>query len=85
MRPDWLAPADAMPWPVTTPFRMRPNLEKLDIDAPALLLRDELTDVYRRERERVIATHRERAMVGVPNDDALAADRKSTRLNSSHG
>ena len=62
-----------MPWPVTTPFRMRPNLEKLDIDAPALLLRDELTDVYRRERERVIATHRERAMVGVPNDDALAA------------
>ncbi len=62
-----------MPWPVTTPFRMRPNLEKLDADAPAWLLRDELAEVYRRERGQVIATHRERAMVGSPNEDALAA------------
>ena len=53
-----------MPWPIVTPFRMRPNLEKLDPVAPALLLRDELADVYRRERERVIAAHPERAMVG---------------------
>ena len=43
---------------------MRPNLEKLDPVAPALLLRDELADVYRRERERVISSHTERAMVG---------------------
>ena len=62
-----------MPWPVTTPFRMRPNLEKLDADAPALLLRDELADVYRRERERVLAAHHERAVVGAPNAQALAA------------
>ena len=73
MQPDWLTPANAIPWPVTTPFRMRPNLEKLDADAPALLLRDELAAVYRRERERVIATHRERAIVGEPNQHALAA------------
>ena len=61
-----------MPWPVVAPFRMRPNLEKLDPVAPALLLRDELADVYRRERERVIEAHRERAMVGTANDAVLA-------------
>ncbi len=62
-----------MPWPVVTPFRMRPNLEKLDPVAPALLLRDDLADVYRRERERVIDAHRERAMVGIANEAALNA------------
>ena len=62
-----------MPWPVVTPFRMRPNLEKLDPVAPALLLRDELADVYRRERELVIAAHAERAMVGTANDAVLTA------------
>ncbi len=70
---DWLTPAAQIPWPVVTPFRMRPNLEKLDPVAPALLLRDELADVYRRERELVIATHAERAMVGTANDAVLAA------------
>ena len=75
MLPDWLTPASAMPWPVTTPFRMRPNLEKLDAAAPALLLRDELVDVYQRERERVMVAHRERAVVGAPNAQALAAIR----------
>ena len=54
------------------PFRMRPNLEKLDPVAPALLLHDELAGVYRRERERVIEAHRERAMVGTANDAVLA-------------
>ena len=62
-----------MPWPVVTPFRMRPNLEKLDPVAPALLLRDGLADVYRRERELVTAAHWERAMVGTPNADVLSA------------
>jgi hypothetical protein len=61
---DWLTPAERMPWPVVAPFRMRPNLEKLDADAPALLLRDDLADVYRRERAKVLATHPERALVG---------------------
>jgi dimethylamine monooxygenase subunit A len=62
-----------MPWPVTTPFRMRPNLEKLDVAAPALLLRDGLVDVYRRERQRVIAAHANRSMVGTANESVLAA------------
>lgn len=72
---DWLTRATQMPWPVVTPFRMRPNLEKLDPVAPALLLRDELADVYRRERERVFEAHPERAMVGLADDTALAAIR----------
>ena len=62
-----------MPWPVVTPFRMRPNLEKLDPVAPALLLRDELAAVYRRERERVIAAHPERALVGSADNETLSA------------
>jgi dimethylamine monooxygenase subunit A len=62
-----------MPWPVSSPFRMRPNLEKLDSVAPALLLRDELAQVYRRERERVLIAHRERATVGTPNENTLVA------------
>jgi dimethylamine monooxygenase subunit A len=72
-RVDWLTPAERMPWPVAAPFRMRPNLEKLDTVSPALLLRDELADVYRRERERVIEAHRERAIVGTANDAVIAA------------
>ena len=75
MQPDWLTPASRMPWPVVTPFRMRPNLEKLDADAPALLVRDDLADAYRRERERVLAGHSERATVGIPNEPTLAAIR----------
>jgi hypothetical protein len=52
---------------------MRPNLEKLDPVAPALLLRDELADVYRRERERVIAAHAELALVGSADNETLNA------------
>jgi dimethylamine monooxygenase subunit A len=73
LNPDWLTPGARMPWPVATPFRMRPNLEKLDPDAPALLLHDELADVYRRERERVMADHAERALVGSADNDTLNA------------
>jgi dimethylamine monooxygenase subunit A len=70
---DWLTPATQMPWPVTTPFRMRPNLEKLDPENPALLLRDAQFDAYRRLRENVFALHAARACVGAPNDQVLAA------------
>ena len=73
MSVDWLTPAAQVPWPVVTPFRMRPNLEKLDRVAPALLLRDELADLYRRERELVFATHAARAMVGSADNDMLDA------------
>ncbi len=69
----WLTPAARMPWPVSTPFRMRPNLEKLDAQNPALLLRDDLAPTYTRERERVMRETPERAMVGIANDDVLSA------------
>jgi dimethylamine monooxygenase subunit A len=62
-----------MPWPVSAPFRMRPNLEKLDAESPALLLRDELAPAYTRERERVLRDARERASVGVASHKVLNA------------
>ena len=71
--PDWLTPATRMPWPVQAPFRMRPNLEKLDADSPALLLHDELAPVYTRERSKVIASHSDRASVGKASVDVVAA------------
>ncbi|MBL8310543.1 MAG: DUF3445 domain-containing protein [Burkholderiales bacterium] len=71
--PDWLTPAARMPWPVQVPFRMRPNLERLEAESPALLLRDELFDVYQRERSKVIAAHPERVGVGVADSRVLAA------------
>lgn len=74
-RIDWLTPATRMAWPVSAPFRMRPNLEKLDAAAPALLLRDALAPVYARERARVLRERPERALVGVAHAGALAAIR----------
>ncbi len=71
--PDWLTPAAQMPWPVATPFRMRPNLEKLDPDHPALLLRDAHFDPYQRLRRGVFASHSARACVGTANLPTLAA------------
>jgi hypothetical protein len=68
---DWLTPAERMPWTVSTPFRMRPNLEKLDPDSPALLLQDELAPAYARERECVLRKTRERACVGEANEDVI--------------
>ncbi len=70
---DWLTPAERMPWPVSAPFRMRPNLEKLDPLSPALLLQDELAPAYARARERVLREAAERAIVGVAHSDALEA------------
>ncbi len=62
-----------MPWPVSTPFRMRPNLEKLDPESPALLLRDEQFDAYRLLRKDVFASRAERACVGDANCEVLKA------------
>ncbi|MGL5002831.1 MAG: hypothetical protein ACRDAM_07805, partial [Casimicrobium sp.] len=70
---DWLTPAAQMPWPVSTPFRMRPNLEKLDPESPALLLRDEQFDAYQRLRNEVFASRAERACVGEPDEQTVIA------------
>ena len=82
---DWLTPAARMPWPVEAPFRMRPNLEKLDVQTPALLLRDELADVYLRERSKVLATHSERAVVGQADAAVLARIRALATTGESEG
>lgn len=82
---DWLTPAARMPWPVEAPFRMRPNLEKLDVQTPALLLRDELADVYLRERSKVLATHSDRAVVGQADAAVLARIRALATTGESKG
>ena len=82
---DWLTPAARMPWPVQVPFRMRPNLEKLDAVSPALLIRDELFDVYQRERAKVIAAHGDRAAVGDATADVFAAIRLLAASNGPVG
>ena len=82
---DWLTPAARMPWSVEAPFRMRPNLEKLDVQTPALLLRDELADVYLRERSKVLATHSERAVVGQADAAVLARIRALATTGESEG
>lgn len=73
---DWLTPAAQMPWTVSAPFRMRPNLEKLDPDAPALLLHDDLAPAYARERARVLRESRERALVGEAHHETLRSIRE---------
>jgi dimethylamine monooxygenase subunit A len=80
---DWLTPAERMPWTVSTPFRMRPNLEKLDPESPALLLHDDLASAYAQERERVLRVARERALVGKANAGVLRAIEVLTRSPSS--
>jgi dimethylamine monooxygenase subunit A len=73
MTVDWLTPASRMPWPVSAPFRMRPNLEKHDSTSLALLLRDQLLPVYARERAKIIESHVERAIVGTADEQTLSA------------
>lgn len=62
-----------MPWPVSTPFRMRPNLERLAAGEGGLLLRDELFAAYGRARVELLATEPARVQVGAPHTGALEA------------
>lgn len=52
-----------MPWPVTSPFRIRPHLEKLDPDSPELFLKDSRAAAYRAQKQHLLDTHRERCIV----------------------
>lgn len=62
-----------MPWPVSTPFRMRPNLERLTAGEGGLLLRDELADAHREARVRLLASAPARVQVGAPHQGVLEA------------
>ncbi len=62
-----------MPWPVSTPFRMRPNLERLAAGEAGLLLRDELFDAYCQARAQRLACALARVQVGAPHAGVLEA------------
>lgn len=79
-----LTPATHMPWPVLSPFRMRPGLARLvpaaepaphsAPDAPTpLFLRDTLAPAYAAQKQAVLQAHRERALIGQPEPAVLQA------------
>ncbi len=71
--PDWLLPGSAMPWPVSAPFRMRPNLARLNEGEAGLLLLDDRAPAYRRERERLLNEDLIRCSVGEAHPAILEA------------
>lgn len=69
-----LTPAARMPWPVQSPFRMRPGLTHLDnADTPRLFLRDNLAPAYRAHKAHALDTHRAEALVGRTDPTILEA------------
>lgn len=66
-----------MPWPVASPFRMRPGLARLTPPAseapPELFVRDPLAPVYAECKRAVLAGHRAQAQLGEADPAALAA------------
>ena len=69
-----LTPAARMPWPVQSPFRMRPGLTHLDhADTPRLFLRDDLAPAYHARKAHALDTHRDEALVGESDPAILAA------------
>lgn len=69
-----------MPWPVLSPFRMRPGLARLHAPAPdqpaaphALFLRDALAPVYRAHKTQVLAHEAAFTQVGTPHGPTLQA------------
>lgn len=69
-------PAADMPWPVVSPFRMRPGLSRLDAaadPAPALFLRDAQAGAYAEHKRRVLAAMPARGLVGEADPAVLQA------------
>jgi hypothetical protein len=67
-------PVAAMPWPVSSPFRMRPGLARLEAaQTPPLFLRDGLAHAYAAQKQAVLRGHREIAQVGEADPTVLAA------------
>lgn len=68
-----------MPWPVVSPFRMRPGLARLAAheapasDAPALFLRDAQASAYADHKRAVLQQHRERGLIGEAEPAVLRA------------
>lgn len=78
-----LTPAAHMPWPVVSPFRMRPGLSRLAPAAqalhtpppepPPLFLRDDQAAAYAHHKQAVLQTHPDRALVGQAEPAVLQA------------
>jgi len=74
-----LTPAHHMPWPVISPFRMRPGLARLaghgglGDETPALFLRDAQASAYAAHKQAVLAQHRGRGLVGQADPAVLHA------------
>ena len=69
--------AHAMPWPVLSPFRMRPGLARLAHASPEqaapLFLRDERAAAYASCKRAVLAAHHKLSQVGQPDPAVLDA------------
>ncbi|MFN3493617.1 MAG: heme-dependent oxidative N-demethylase subunit alpha family protein [Hydrogenophaga sp.] len=70
--------ANRVPWPVQTPFRMRPGLSRLAPDHPIatavpLFLRDALAPEYARHKADALAARRPQALVGQAEPAVLQA------------
>lgn len=73
-----LTPAADMPWTVASPFRMRPGLSRLVPHAepsppPSLFLRDAQAPAYAAQKQAVLHTHPELALVGQAEPAVLHA------------
>jgi dimethylamine monooxygenase subunit A len=71
-----LTPAADMPWPVTSPFRMRPGLSKLGAmaeQAPDLFLRDEQAAAYADHKRAVLKAVPARGLIGEADPAVLQA------------
>lgn len=73
-----LTPAAHMPWPVASPFRMRPGLSRLVPAAeaatpPPLFLRDAQAPAYAAQKQAVLQTQHERALIGQVEPAVLQA------------
>ena len=69
-------PAADMPWPVTSPFRMRPGLSKLGVaseQAPDLFLRDAQAAAYAEHKRRVLDAAPARGLIGEADPAVLQA------------
>jgi hypothetical protein len=68
-----LTPAADMPWPVNSPFRMRPGLSKLGEQVPEMFLRDAQADAYADHKRRVLDAAPARGLIGEADPAVLQA------------
>ena len=71
-----LTPAADMPWPVSSPFRMRPGLSKLGAAQdrmPDLFLRDGQAAAYADHKRRVLDAVPARGLIGEADPAVLQA------------